>query len=214
VKVARRDNPELLTWALKDLTNDTAGVSERDYPSFWSTSTPGSPTGSGQRLALNYEFEPGKPDDGVSVDVPLALLTRSTRDAFSWQVPGHREELVTALIRSLRKDLRRNFVPVPDTVRAALARVDPARGSLVRRAVPRAARAGRGHRAPGRLALGQRTRAPAYLVPGDRRRRRRGGQRQGPRRAARPAAHPGQGGAVLGDRLGHRAHRADLVDAR
>jgi ATP-dependent helicase HrpA len=130
-KTARRDNPELLTLSLKDLTNDTEGVSERDYPSFWSTSTPGSPTGSGQRLALNYEFEPGRPDDGVSVDVPLALLNQVDEDAFSWQVPGHREELVTALIRSLRKDLRRNFVPVPDTVRAALARVDPARGTLV-----------------------------------------------------------------------------------
>jgi len=130
-KIARRDNPELLTLSLKELTNDTTGVSERDYPSFWTTSTPGSPTGSGQRLALNYEFEPGRPDDGVSVDVPLALLNQVDEDAFSWQVPGHREELVTALIRSLRKDLRRNFVPVPDTVRAALARVDPARGSLV-----------------------------------------------------------------------------------
>ena len=130
-KTARRDTPELLTLSLKDLTNDTAGVSERDYPSFWSTTTPGAPTGSGQRLALNYEFEPGKPDDGVSVDVPLALLNQVDEDAFGWQVPGHREELVTALIRSLRKDLRRNFVPVPDTVRAALARVDPARGSLV-----------------------------------------------------------------------------------
>ncbi|HEX4248304.1 MAG TPA: ATP-dependent RNA helicase HrpA, partial [Pseudonocardia sp.] len=130
-KTARRDNPELLTLSLKDLTNDAAGVSERDYPSFWSTSTPGSPAGSGQRLALNYEFEPGRPDDGVSVDVPLALLNQVDEDAFSWQIPGHREELVTALIRSLRKDLRRNFVPVPDTVRAALARVDPARGSLV-----------------------------------------------------------------------------------
>ncbi|HZE67046.1 MAG TPA: DUF3418 domain-containing protein [Sporichthyaceae bacterium] len=79
---------------------------------------------------MKYEFEPGAPTDGVSVDVPLALLNQVDEAAFSWQIPGHREELVTALIRSLRKDLRRNFVPVPDTVRAALARMDPARGSL------------------------------------------------------------------------------------
>jgi len=131
-KTARRENPELLTLSLKELANDTGGVSERDYPSFWSTSTPGSRDGTGQpaRLALNYEFEPGAPADGVSVDVPLTMLNQVDADAFSWQIPGHREELVTALIRSLRKDLRRNFVPVPDTVRAALARVDPARGPL------------------------------------------------------------------------------------
>ncbi|WP_445187635.1 ATP-dependent RNA helicase HrpA [Pseudonocardia sp. Cha107L01] len=128
-KVARRDNPELLDLSLKELTNQAGGVSERDYPSFWSTSTPGAEQP--QRLTLKYEFEPGTPADGVSVDVPLAMLNQVDEDTFSWQVPGHREELVTALIRSLRKDLRRNFVPVPDTVRAALARVDPARGSLV-----------------------------------------------------------------------------------
>jgi len=127
-KTAGRDNPDLLDLSVKELTNDAAGVTERDYPSFWSTSTPGASEPA--KLALKYEFEPGTPTDGVSVDVPLALLNQVDEAAFSWQIPGHREELVTALIRSLRKDLRRNFVPVPDTVRAALARMDPARGSL------------------------------------------------------------------------------------
>ncbi|WP_051343323.1 ATP-dependent RNA helicase HrpA [Pseudonocardia spinosispora] len=127
-KTASRDNPDLLTMTLEEITHHD-GVSENDYPSFWSTSTPGAEQPA--RLALNYEFEPGTPDDGVSVDIPLALLHRVDEAAFSWQVPGHREELVTALIRSLRKDLRRNFVPVPDTVRAALTMIDPARGSLL-----------------------------------------------------------------------------------
>ncbi|HEY0574473.1 MAG TPA: ATP-dependent RNA helicase HrpA [Pseudonocardia sp.] len=127
-KTGRREDPELLDLSVKELTNDAAGVTERDYPSFWSTSTPGAEQPA--KLALKYEFEPGAPTDGVSVDVPLALLNQVDEAAFSWQIPGHREELVTALIRSLRKDLRRNFVPVPDTVRAALTRMDPARGSL------------------------------------------------------------------------------------
>jgi ATP-dependent helicase HrpA len=130
-RTAGRENPTLLDLSLEELTHGSAGVSEGQYPSFWSTSTPGAeqPT----RLTLNYEFEPGTPTDGVSVDIPLAALNQldqAAEDMFSWQVPGHREELVTALIRSLRKDLRRNFVPVPDTVRAALALLDPARGSL------------------------------------------------------------------------------------
>jgi ATP-dependent helicase HrpA len=127
-KTARRDTPDLLDLSLHELTHATDGMSESDYPSFWSTSTPGASTP--QRLTVNYQFEPGAPTDGVSVDIPLATLNQVDPDTFSWQVPGHREELVTALIRSLRKDLRRNFVPVPDTVGAALARMRPGEGSL------------------------------------------------------------------------------------
>jgi ATP-dependent helicase HrpA len=59
------------------------------------------------------------------------MLNQVDEGDFDWQVPGHREELVTSLIRGLRKDLRRNFVPVPDTVRTALAHMDPARGSML-----------------------------------------------------------------------------------
>ncbi len=53
--------------------------------------------------------------------VPVDVLARLGGDEFAWQVPALREELVTALIRSLPKDLRRNFVPAPDTARAVLA---------------------------------------------------------------------------------------------
>jgi ATP-dependent RNA helicase HrpA len=128
-KGARRETPELLDLTLDELTHGDAAVSEDEYPSVWSTSTPGAETPA--RLAVNYRFEPGAPADGVSVDVPLVTLRQVDSDAFSWQVPGHREELVTALVRSLRKDLRRNFVPVPDTVRAALARMRPGEGNLL-----------------------------------------------------------------------------------
>ena len=54
----------------------------------------------------------------MTVDVPLAALSQVSGDELGWQVPGRREELVTELIRSLPKDLRRLFVPAPDTARA------------------------------------------------------------------------------------------------
>ena len=57
--------------------------------------------------------------------VPLAVLNRVTRRGFDWQVPGLRDELVTALLRSLPKALRRNFVPAPDHAAAVLRRVGP-----------------------------------------------------------------------------------------
>ena len=61
----------------------------------------------------------------MTVHVPVEVLARLGGDEFSWQVPALREELITALIKSLPKDLRRNFVPAPDTARAVLASIAP-----------------------------------------------------------------------------------------
>jgi ATP-dependent helicase HrpA len=54
-------------------------------------------------LSLAYRFEPGAPEDGVSVVVPLPLLAALRPDGFDWQVPGLRAELVTALLRCRRR---------------------------------------------------------------------------------------------------------------
>jgi len=123
-KKQRRRRPELLTFDVSMLVNDSAGaVSKEQYPDRWRHG--------GLTLPLSYTFEPGAETDGVTVDVPLPVLNQVTGDAFSWQVPGLREELVTALIRSLPKPLRRHFVPVPDHARAVLARVVPGDGPLL-----------------------------------------------------------------------------------
>ena len=75
----------------------------------------------GLTLPLSYAFDPGQRTDGVTVDVPLAALHQVDPTPFSWQVPGLREELVTALIKTLPKPLRRQFAPAPDHARAVLA---------------------------------------------------------------------------------------------
>ena len=82
-------------------------------------------------LPLSYRFEPTAADDGVTVHVPVDVLARLGGDEFAWHVPALREELVTALIKSLPKQLRRNFVPAPDTARAVLADLDPDREPLL-----------------------------------------------------------------------------------
>ena len=74
----------------------------------------------GHNLALDYVFDPGRPDDGVTVRVPLSLLNQLDPAPFSWQVPGLRLELATELIRSLPKAVRRHFVPAPEFARRAL----------------------------------------------------------------------------------------------
>ncbi|MFN3703866.1 ATP-dependent RNA helicase HrpA [Thermomonas sp.] len=70
------------------------------------------------RLAVQYRFEPGALDDGMTVAVPLHLLNALDAARLSWLAPGFVEDKAAALIRSLPKALRRNFVPAPDFARA------------------------------------------------------------------------------------------------
>jgi ATP-dependent helicase HrpA len=119
-KKARAAEPGLLTFSPADLVGPSADeIGLQDYPGSWGP------------LPLSYEFAPGQSDDGVTVDIPLAGLNQVDGAEFGWQVPGLREELVTGLIRSLPKQLRIAFVPAPDTARAVLARLGPARGDLL-----------------------------------------------------------------------------------
>jgi len=70
------------------------------------------------RLAVRYRFEPGAPDDGMTVSVPLHLLNALDPVRLSWLAPGFFADKAAALIRGLPKALRRNFVPAPDFARA------------------------------------------------------------------------------------------------
>ncbi|MGE5828609.1 MAG: ATP-dependent RNA helicase HrpA, partial [Micromonosporaceae bacterium] len=121
-KRTAKARPELLDFSTAMLVNPAAGrVSRADFPDVWPQFRPGR---AGLNLPLSYRFEPGEPDDGVTVHIALPLLDE-VADDFDWQVPGLREELVTALIRTLPKPVRRNFVPVPDHVKAVLERLNP-----------------------------------------------------------------------------------------
>ncbi|MGR6318440.1 ATP-dependent RNA helicase HrpA [Micromonospora soli] len=123
-KKTRRERPDLLTFTRELLINSgRGGVDEADYPDEWRAD--------GVALPLTYTFDPGTPTDGVTVDIPLPLLNQVPAESFDWQVPGLREELVIALIRSLPKAIRRNFVPVPDFARAALAAITPGEEPLL-----------------------------------------------------------------------------------
>ncbi|NYE19742.1 ATP-dependent RNA helicase HrpA [Microbacterium immunditiarum] len=98
--------PRLLDMSESDLLDEAARSDERDFPARWRQGD--------QVLSLAYRFEPGAPDDGVTVVVPLALLAQLRADGFDWQVPGMRDELIAGLIRSLPKAIRRHVVPAAD----------------------------------------------------------------------------------------------------
>jgi len=70
------------------------------------------------KLAVRYRFEPGATDDGMTVVVPLHLLNALDAPRLSWLAPGFVADKASALIKSLPKAQRRNFVPAPDFARA------------------------------------------------------------------------------------------------
>ncbi len=123
-KKVRRDEPDLLNFEKSMLINDPAKlVSAQDYPDTWRHGE--------LALHLSYQFEPGADADGVTVHIPLAVLNQVGAQGFDWQVPGLRKDVVAALIRSLPKVWRRNFVPAPDVAAAVVAAIDPSDGELV-----------------------------------------------------------------------------------
>ncbi|MGO4385466.1 ATP-dependent RNA helicase HrpA [Specibacter sp. RAF43] len=131
-KGARHDNPTLLDFDAHVVMAEEAGLDEAAFPKLW--------TQGEFELPLSYEFHPTapgaapNPSDGVTVQVPLLFLNQLHEPAFRWQIPGLRAELVTALIKSLPKAVRKNFIPAPDVARSAAAALasdfDPAVDAL------------------------------------------------------------------------------------
>ena len=113
---ASRTDPDLLTFTEDMLIAAGAALASADeYPD--------AITSGGVSIGLDYVFDPGAADDGVSATVPLAALPRLDPSTFDRQIPGMRRDLAIALIRSLPKTVRRAFVPAPDFADAALDRI-------------------------------------------------------------------------------------------
>ncbi|MDQ8934369.1 ATP-dependent RNA helicase HrpA [Acinetobacter rudis] len=67
------------------------------------------------RLAASYRFDPSHAEDGASVKIPLQALAQVDEGIWSWGIPGWRQELIEALLKTLSKEQRRQLVPIPDT---------------------------------------------------------------------------------------------------
>ncbi|MFC8408792.1 ATP-dependent RNA helicase HrpA [Arthrobacter sp. NPDC057259] len=132
-KEARQQDPALLDFEKSLLISEDADeLDDSAYPKTW--------LHKGFELPLSYEFSPvapgaaPNPSDGVTAEVPVLFLNQLDDAAFRWLIPGQRVELVTALIKSLPKQVRKNFVPAPDVARQAVAALeadfDPATDDL------------------------------------------------------------------------------------
>ncbi|KQR82630.1 ATP-dependent RNA helicase HrpA [Arthrobacter sp. Leaf337] len=132
-KDARQQDPTLLDFDQSLLiSEDASALDDSAYPKTL--------LHKGFELPLSYEFHPvapgspPNPSDGVTAEVPVLFLNQLDDAAFRWLIPGQRVELVTALIKSLPKQVRKNFVPAPDVARQAVAALeadfDPAADEL------------------------------------------------------------------------------------
>ncbi|AOW87791.1 MULTISPECIES: ATP-dependent RNA helicase HrpA [Streptomyces] len=117
-KHKRHDRPDFLDFEREMLINEKAGaVTKDDYPDTWRQGP--------LKFRVTYQFEPGADADGVTVHVPLQVLNQVADEGFDWQIPGLREQVVTELIRSLPKPIRRHYVPAPNYAQAFLDRAVP-----------------------------------------------------------------------------------------
>ncbi|MDK8531107.1 ATP-dependent RNA helicase HrpA [Corynebacterium marquesiae] len=121
-KKERRRTPDLLDFDPTKLIDDSHEVTEESFPDHWRKGS--------IDYELTYKFEPGDPLDGVTVMVPIPMLAGLDTEGFDWLVPGLRLELVTELIRSLPKALRRTVVPAPEFAERAIDRLIPYEGPI------------------------------------------------------------------------------------
>lgn len=98
------------------LKRDAAEITDSQYPDYWQQGA--------LVFELTYEFEPNQAFDGVCINIPIEQLNQVQNIHFDYLVPGMRHELLVALIKSLPKRLRRNFVPAPDYANACLHELD------------------------------------------------------------------------------------------
>ncbi|MEE3214108.1 MAG: DUF3418 domain-containing protein, partial [Pseudomonadota bacterium] len=120
---AERDDPQLLKFDRQALlARDALDVTGEAYPDELVIE--------GVRYPLSYHFAPGAKDDGVTMTVPAAMLSQLDPARLEWLVPGLLRDKCIALLKSLPKSIRRQVVPIPDWVDAALEALVPGQGSL------------------------------------------------------------------------------------
>ena len=203
-----RDEPDRLTYQPSDLIDPSAGVP--DLADFPETLAPRR-----RAAAAHLRARPRRPTSTAWWSTcRCRCSTPSGAPGSTGRCPGRRLELVTALIRTLPKDLRRRHTPAGEAA-AERARADRARGRPAARG-PRRALTERGGPtvAPAPPRPGRGARPPAGHLPRRRRRRPAARLEQGPRRPAPPArrARPRRAGGRR--RPSTRSHGATVVGVR
>ncbi|MEQ8313805.1 MAG: ATP-dependent RNA helicase HrpA [Gammaproteobacteria bacterium] len=122
-QASAKEKQQLLMTPERLLRQDTLESFAADFPDQASAAQ--------NKLTIDYKFEPGKSHDGATIEVPVAILGQLTRADVDWAVPGILREKCIALIKSLPKSLRKNFIPVSGFVDEVLEQMVPGEASFL-----------------------------------------------------------------------------------
>ncbi len=124
LRQATPKDPKLLHLRMEDaMRHEAAGVTAQAFPDNLQVGA--------TALPLEYRFDPGEADDGLTLVVPAPLINQVSPDRCDWLVPGLLPELIAALLRGLPKAWRKLLVPIPDTAERLAARLKPADRPLI-----------------------------------------------------------------------------------
>lgn len=118
-----KTNADKLLLTREDLIKQDVAIDESVFPSSFPLN--------GVKLPIHYQFEPGKAEDGATLQVPVGLLRQLSEEELSWAVPGYIKEKCEAYLRALPKALRRRFVPIPQFVDRIYPNLSPVKGDLL-----------------------------------------------------------------------------------
>ena len=107
------DEAKALFLSTEDLMRDDATlVSETSFPDYLEMN--------GSRFPIEYHFDPSNHCDGITLITPTVGLSAINPQRCEWLIPGLLHEKIIALIKSLPKQLRKNFVPAPNFADACI----------------------------------------------------------------------------------------------
>ncbi len=140
LRQATQKDPKLLHLRMEDaMRHEAAAVTAQAFPDSLQVGA--------TALPLEYRFDPGEADDGLTLVVPAPLINQVSPDRCDWLVPGLLPELIAALLRGLPKGWRKLLVPIPDTAERLAARLKPTDRPLIQ-ALGEEVKALTGHQIP------------------------------------------------------------------
>ncbi|MGK5090513.1 ATP-dependent RNA helicase HrpA [Deltaproteobacteria bacterium TL4] len=108
LKQKAAEKEERFLWMKEaDLSVEMESPLEAEFPSHWQIGE--------EKLKLHYQYAPQSDQDGVTLEISENMLPFIQPYAFDWLVPGQWEEKIVALLKTLPKALRKQFVPLPQT---------------------------------------------------------------------------------------------------
>lgn len=116
LKQCTKNDPE----KLKKLFLSEQDLMQQDADHISSEQFPDRLEMNGVSYPLDYHFDLTQHHDGITLITPAAALHAINAQYCEWLVPGMLREKMIALIRSLPKSIRRNFVPAPNFADACM----------------------------------------------------------------------------------------------